>query len=181
MQQTSKYRVTGSLFFLALAVIFLPMLFDGAGVGLQEIPPVPPVSTEFAANASKLREYRDVAPGTDVVEKVTSLKANIDADGYHAQHGTKVGEPRLTPYNAQTQIWAVQVASFAERSNAEALRGKMQKGNFEAFISSHKVAGGATVHRVAVGPLLSLDDAKRLQELLGPRYKLQPDIVEMHP
>ena len=40
MDQQTRYRVTGSLFLVALAIICLPMLFDGEGLVSIELDPL---------------------------------------------------------------------------------------------------------------------------------------------
>ena len=40
MSEQTRYRITGSLFLLAVAVIFLPMLFDGDGIPRVVVEPV---------------------------------------------------------------------------------------------------------------------------------------------
>ena len=42
MQERTRYRVTGTLFLLSLAVILLPMLLDGAGEAPLVLPAVQP-------------------------------------------------------------------------------------------------------------------------------------------
>ncbi|MCY4566504.1 MAG: hypothetical protein OXE40_18700, partial [Gammaproteobacteria bacterium] len=65
MSEQIRYRITGSLFLLALAIIFLPMLFDGDGVPGVE---VALIETDFVPEA--VQRLEDAAPASDFAERV---------------------------------------------------------------------------------------------------------------
>ncbi|MEQ9004875.1 MAG: hypothetical protein RIE74_15050, partial [Pseudomonadales bacterium] len=120
MKEETRYRVTGSLFLLALAVICLPMLLDGAGLPARDLPALPMKQT--------LPELPDVvsrAPRTNLAERADALRAQTDQDGFLTDSGTRFGEPVLGTVDARTDVWAVQVASFAGDGNAEEFRGRL--------------------------------------------------------
>ncbi len=180
MHERNRYRITGSIFLIALAIILLPMLFDGAGVPVDEAPRMPqglPDNTSLP----EVPRFDEIVPASNVVDQVQELKDQVDADGFSTDDGTRVGEPRLGPANTETKIWAVQAASFAGLSNAKALRTQLREAGYEAFISSTKTAGGKVLHRVAVGPLLKKDDAQDIRRRVSTGFSLQPDIVSMTP
>lgn len=175
MSEQVRNRVTGAVFVLALAAIFLPMLFDGAGVRPPEIPP--PAATP---QGDPVPDYDEVVPASDVVEKVTQLRATVDAEGFDTQTGTRFGEPALTAPEASVsteRAWAVQVASFASQSNARKLRERLRDAKYEAFISSHKTAQGEVMHRVASGPYLSRAQAEEVRSMIGEQFSMQPTLV----
>ena len=135
-----RYRITGSIFLLAVLVIFVPMLFDADGVELK--PPANLANQVTAQNQQPSQnqqsspvQYDDLVPATDVVERVQQLGATVDEDGFHTTHGTRFGEPRLFPVNADTAVWAVQAASFAKLENARNFRNQIRQEGFEAFRS----------------------------------------------
>ena len=41
LTEQTRYRVTGAVFLVALAAIFLPMLFDGDGIAPLDLPDLP--------------------------------------------------------------------------------------------------------------------------------------------
>ncbi|MEM7079833.1 MAG: SPOR domain-containing protein [Pseudomonadota bacterium] len=176
MPEQTRNRVTGAIFLLALAAIFLPMLFDGAGVQAPDIPPASPVS-----QGQSVADYDDVVPATDVVERVSQLREAIDDDGYDVATGTRFGEPALTPPATDTpatKAWAVQVASFASEGNARKLRTRLRAASFEAFISSHKSDPDASVmYRVATGPYLSKSQAQEVLASIAGQFSMQPTLV----
>ena len=179
VQERTRYRVTGSLFLIALAVIFLPMLFDGAGTDTpQDIPAMP--TERFVPNPPP--RFEDIVPTTDVVERVSELRAEVDEEGFQTQNGTRIGEPVLSKADANTAVWAVQAATFGQVDNARKFRQRLRDAGMEAFISSAKSDSGDNVlYRVAVGPLLSPLDAQDLQARIQDEFSVSPQIVAMEP
>jgi len=177
MNERNRYRVTGSVFLIAVAVIFLPMIFDGAGAPIRDAPPVP---TRVNV-APVLQDIDDVVPATDVVKRVEELRQEVDDEGFATATGTRFGEPVLLPLRDRTTIWAVQAASFANHDNALAFRSKLRAGGYEAFISSVQDSSSESgkMHKVAVGPLLSQEDARAMQQAIGEIFAVQPVLTEM--
>ena len=175
MQERTRYRITGTVFLIALAVILLPMLFDGAGVDLPGAPAMPAAETR----GPPLPVYEEVVPATDVVERVTALADEVDADGFSAE-GTRFGEPVLQQPDDATAVWAVQAASFADVENARLFREELRALNLESFISSRK-RSGEIMHRVAVGPFLEKDDAEAVLTRIERSFDVGPVLVEMLP
>jgi DedD protein len=171
VKEETRYRVTGSLFLLALAVICLPMLLDGAGLPARELPPMP-----LAEQLPEVRALEPAAPESDFVTRVEKLREQVDEDGFLNQSGTRLGEPVLTPAAGRSDAWAIQVASFAELANAENFRTRLRTDGYEAFISTAK-ADGKVLNRVAVGPLLDRRRAQTLQEELSARYSVKAQVV----
>ncbi|MDE0064120.1 MAG: SPOR domain-containing protein [Gammaproteobacteria bacterium] len=172
MTEQTRYRITGSLFLLALAVIFLPMLFDGDGVpGVV----VAPVDVDFVPEA--VQRFEEAAPASDFAERVAELRQEVDEQGFHLETGTRIGEPVLSVPDDATDAWAVQLASFARQENAMDLRDKLRADGFEAFVTSYRPPGGDVLNRVAVGPFLDVSRAERLQRELSQRYEVEARIM----
>ncbi len=182
MHERTRYRVSGSLFLVALAVILLPMLFDGTSAPVSEIPPPPQAS---AAKVPKVPVYEDIVPITDVVAQVSKLKDEVDDEGFETTSGTRFGEPQLNTENEDTDVWAVQAGSFAQQQNALDFRLQLRSAGYEAFVSTAKDLGSESVptqvHRVAIGPLLSRQDAADISAQITRRFNIEPRIVEMTP
>ena len=176
MEESTRHRISGSIFLLALAVIFVPMLFDGGRHPNPEIPPAP----ADVALAEPTR-FEDIVPDTEVVAEVTELRAEVDSEGFVTRGGNeRFGHPRLTEEGAETSVWAVQAASFKELDNAQGLRRKLKEQGLEAFIASIK-HGDVVMHRVAVGPLLSRADGEQIQQRVNKAFDLKAQIVAMEP
>ncbi|MFT7651736.1 MAG: DedD protein [Limisphaerales bacterium] len=182
MHERTRYRISGSLFLLALAVIFIPMVFDGGGYPAETIPPIPliPRSSEITPTPT----YDEVVPTTSVVAEVAELAAEVDDFGFSSETGEKFGEPILIPANSETEIWAVQAASFAKIGNARSLRQALRELGLEAFISTAVDPAddkSPPRHRVAVGPLLERRDGVAIVEQIRQAFDVEPQLVEMQP
>ena len=187
-EKKTRYRLTGTIFLIAVAAVVLPMLFDGEGAAEIELPPVPPA--EFSVE-------RDQTPPPDMsaaLEARRELKEAIDEDGYATDTGTRIGEPVLLPADEakgkaedkpdparpDDAKWAVQVASFSQVENATGQRDSLLADGYAAFLSNVKREGEITT-RVAVGPLINRDDADRLKAELDERYQFDAVVVRFSP
>ena len=171
MDEQTRYRVTGSLFLLAVAVIVLPMLFDGGGMTPVNIAPI-----SVPEQSPVVVPLNEVAPDSDVMERVAEFRLEVDNEGYLRDSGTRFGEPVLTEIDPNTRVWAVQVASFADSDRAFKLRDELRSDGHDAFLSSHK-SGIEVLTRVAVGPFLSEADADTLRIRISEERSLQARIV----
>lgn len=160
MDEQTRYRATGSLFLIALAVICLPMLLDGEGMAPTRIAPVS--VPEVVPNVASLHE---VAPASELPARVEELSAQVDDQGFYTDSGARVGEPVLTTPTDSTRLWAVQVASFKDPDRARSLRNSLRQEGFEAFLSTVQ-QDDEVLSRVAVGPLLNESDAEAMREAL---------------
>ena len=172
----TRYRLTGSIFLIAVAAVVLPILFDGAGVEPMHLEPLQP--TGFAVEP-------DTSPVPDLTPALAArseLEAEIDADGFDRRTGTRVGEARLLPDDetAGDLKWAVQVASFERREYALARRNALLADGYEAFLSDAKRDGRITT-RVAIGPLVGHEDAVRLKAEVDSRYADAAVVVRFGP
>ena len=171
VESTTRYRTTGIVFLVALAVIFLPMLFDGAGVQHSELPPMRPV-----APIEPVPAIDDVAPVSDTEARADALRAEVDGDGYDQQTNTAFGAPVLSEPGDDTSVWAVQVASFADETNAHEFRRQLHRDGYNALLS-HVRSDGQELIRVAIGPLFERADADALRLELSTAYDLDARLM----
>ena len=177
MTEQTRYRITGAVFLVAVAAIAFPMLFDGAGIEPLELPPVepiPPIDVSAIEDAPPPPDSAALLAGRD------ALRAEIDAEGYRRETGTRMGDPVLAEEAAAppapAEAWAVQVGSFASHERALAMRDRLRADGYDALLSSIK-RSSMKMTRVAVGPMVERDNAERLRQELGARYDVQPRIV----
>ena len=130
--------------------------------------------------------YDEVVPASDVVEKVTQLRAKVDSKGFSTEaHRTLFGEPILTPVRSESSVFAVQLATFVEMKNARAFREKLRAEGSAAFVSSFLDVGRGVNkvekvrYRVAVGPLLSHTGADEMRDVLAKKYDVDAIVVDM--
>ena len=90
-------------------------------------------------------------------------------------------QPRTEPAKptaSTTGMWAVQLASFSNKENAEALAASLRKQGYAAFLSQLQTSAGE-LHRVRVGPQKDLASAEAMAaRLLKANHKGQ---VVPHP
>lgn len=196
MQENIRYRTIGAIFLVSVGVIVLPMLLDSP---TRHAPPEldhevfeqgpeesqNPVDGE-ASSGIGFPIYDEVVPASDVVEKVTQLRAKVDSKGFSTEaHRTLFGEPILTAVRSDSSVFAVQLATFVNLKNARAFREKLRAEGSAAFISSFLDIGrGANKaekvrYRVAVGPLLSHTGADEMRDVLAKKYDVDAIVVDM--
>lgn len=115
------------------------------------------------------RRFPQVAPPVDGKPSIAQKGFN----GVEVQGGT--GSSTLAS-PSKSSAWAVQLGSFSKRSNAVALRDRMQARGYSAFISpTAENPGGLT--RVYVGPESSKDQAAKLALKLSQETQLSGLVV----
>lgn len=203
MNERARNRLVGSIILVSLAVLFLPMLFDGAGIEQRELPAMPAGPVHRAPAPMLDAEAPDWAFVDEVrVRRDDPERAGVDGRGRHeaapaststgvagagAEDGeTGSGEEERTPQEAlpDTRLaddgtplaWSVQLATFAAADNAEALRTRLLADGYEAYLNT-VTAGDRVLHRVAVGPRLDRGAVDRLRGELAARYELEGVVV----
>ena len=194
MQENIRYRTIGAVFLMSVGVIVLPMLLDSptrqsASEPVHKLYDQAQRAAEADSDAGSgvgFPIYDEVVPTSDVVEKVTQLRAKVDSKGFSTEpHRTLFGEPILTPVRQDSSVFAVQLATFVNLKNARAFREKLRAEGSAAFVSSFLDIGrGANKvekvrYRVAVGPLLSHTDADEMRDVLAKKYDVDAIVVDM--
>lgn len=197
MNEVTRYRLIGSIFLLAVAAIFLPMIFDAPNPSVQEISTsaelpsgtLPLIVNNLDTTAETIEkmkasqvEMNQTFARSDMLERVGELRNQVDDDGYWIGNGTRFGEPILQPLRSDTKAFAVQLATFDEPENAENLRELLRQDGQEAFISQYKQRGLTSEkirYRVAVGPMLSHTLAKEKRKSYTQKYEVQAIVVAM--
>jgi DedD protein len=191
---TVKQRLAGAIVLIALGVIFIPMLLDGAGMKEKDrlelrMPPKPkydfprhieelplpepaeedvPVPDKPAASATK-----DASPASEVrPEKTVKVTPKVE-------ELVKEESPPAVPAsrNPGLDSYVIQVGSFGGRKNALLLRDKLRKSGFTAFVENVK-AQGKLMTRVKVGPVVKRKEAESLLQRLDKEMKLQGQIIK---
>ena len=197
MNDVTRYRLIGTIFLLSLAVIFLPMIFDAPAPSLQDIAstsdlndtqtfesvdPRAEVESLIAQMERDQQAMEQAFADSKLQEKVDGLRELVDADGYWVENGTRFGEPILLPIGDETEVFAVQLATFDEQVNARKMRERLLGDGEEAFISQYKqrgLGGEKIRYRVAVGPMLSHTLAKEKRTSYTQTYGVEAIVVAM--
>lgn len=168
-------RAVGVAVFVALGVIFIPMLFEGdtldPKIGDAGVMPLAP-NDDITSRVHSLDD-----------ETIDRLEKSADATTTEAQtdESLAVAEPSgenkvpklekeehlgeegpiasLVPTNLEA--WSVQLGSFADVENAVRLVEKLRQAGYPAYLEHEAVTRGVSA-KVHVGPELKRDDAEQL-------------------
>ncbi|HBK11208.1 MAG TPA: hypothetical protein DDZ32_00095 [Gammaproteobacteria bacterium] len=196
--ERTRMRATTLVVAVALALILIPMVFDEPATDYQTLTVAGsgPLSSERAMALQKqlqqplgqsptVVDFDQAVPATDLIDRVRQLAAEVDADGYNTQDGTRFGEPILQEMTESSRVLAVLVDQRNDITEARALRQQMRDQGYEAFISTAKLEVGGEnsseniVHRVAIGPLLSHTEAEEMRDDISRANNLNARVVEM--
>jgi DedD protein len=196
-------RIVGALVLVALAVIFVPMLFNRDDADQQIAVDAPAMPETPAAPIIETQPVEVPEPAVEAIPKdyeiieedsvaESSIPANpIDPVPAEAQPAPEAPEqavtaaPPLMPENAEEQrldtanlpvSWSVQLASLSSRENAEKLQKTLRSQGYNAYI---RTADG--MNRVFVGPLVERAEANRLRDQLQRQHKLDGFVVRFKP
>jgi len=204
-----KQRLVGILVMTALAIVFIPMLFNfDPSVPLDEtsqIPPAPdiePVSIDeptIPEGAAAAIDHEKVfALGSITGEDTPVPVAQVAADQPAAKpqptevkapstevtaQPTEKAPPTPTPKLTESGLpesWIIQVASYREVASAEQLVQKLQQAGFKAFVRP-ATSAGVTVHRVYVGPHILRKNADMEKARIDASFGVKSLILPFEP
>ena len=205
LDKVFKQRMVGALVLIALAVIFLPMLFSRQDEERQiqvdaptapQMPVMPEVKVEpvpvpepqaIAEEPAPPAEPELVAPHKPAAAPVAPVVSKP------AVAATK--PPAVTPAQAVAQApakldttqkrvdpnglpisWSIQLVSLSNRASADAMQKTLRNQGYNAYVRS---SGG--MNRVFVGPLLERAEADRLRDVLDKQQNLKGFVVRFQP
>ncbi len=186
MSKKLKQRIVGLLVLGAMTAIIVPILLDISQSSQTDmiVSPIPDKPDGFIVKRLSLDAPQKLAE-LDGVPKPVEQPATSNP--------TKIVESQKLPGSFQSeppeavieikkslkkpQAWVVQLASFSSEKNALALRNKLQKAGYRAFIERINIAADKKF-RVKVGPELSKNIAKSLQIDLMDEFLLKGVVVK---
>ncbi|HCT7636578.1 SPOR domain-containing protein [Pseudomonas aeruginosa] len=197
LERGLKQRIVGALVLIALAVIFLPMLFtreDESRQVVVEAPPRPqaPAMPSVEVQPTEVPELQpgeeDIAP--EIVEEGSPAAAGQPSQpigGLPATPPPSQPQPPAAPpspppvekrldANNLPQSWSVQLASLSNRARAEELQKTLRSQGYNAYIRSFD-----GMNRVFVGPVIQRAEADRLRDQLSKQQKLNGFVVRFQP
>ena len=202
LDKVFKQRMVGALVLVALAVIFLPMLFSRQDEQRQiqvDAPSAPqmPVMPQVQVEPVAVPEPQVIAQEPAVVEQpVVQQQAPAPVAPVVAKPVVVAPKPPVvTPAQSVAQApakldttqkrvdpnglpisWSVQLVSLSNRASADNLQKTLRNQGYNAYVRS---SGGMS--RVFVGPLLERAEADRLRDLLGKQQNLKGFVVRFQP
>ena len=190
-----KQRMIGALVLLALAVIFLPMLFTREDEVRQVVveappmpkaPPAPRVEVEPVAVPEPVILPEEPPPSTAVAS--TPATPAVPAASTGTRDKTQAANPAPPPAQAKVAeasrldanslpaSWSIQLASLSSSANAQALQKTLRSQGYNAYI--RHVDG---MNRVYVGPVIERSEANRLRDQLKRQHSLSGFVVRFQP
>ncbi|MFK8078098.1 MAG: SPOR domain-containing protein [Granulosicoccus sp.] len=163
-----RQRLWGAAVFVAIMVIVLPLLLDGAG------------SESQFRRVEKLRQEPPQIVDEDGISRIQSIpQAVSNAPAPVApQTSTTATRPstesvketlRQSRSAAPLTAWVVQAGSFNDQENAIAVRNSLRRSGFASFVRDREAV--TDPFKVLVGPMISeksADDVReKVESLLG--------------
>nr|WP_312668844.1 SPOR domain-containing protein [Stutzerimonas nitrititolerans] len=186
-------RMVGALVLIALAVIFVPMLFnreDDAQRVEVDAPAMPktPAMPDVEVQPVEVPEpaAEPFPEEFEIIEEGPETEAQVPAEPITAPPA--VAEPTPTPPAERPEpeqrldaanlpvSWSVQLASLSNRESAEALTAKLRSQGYNAYVRTFE-----GMNRVFVGPLVERAEANRLRDVLERQQKLKGFVVRFKP
>jgi DedD protein len=172
MDQRLKQRLVGAAVIGALVVVFVPMLLDHGGRPLPDIDDAPIPPPPEAGFRERIEPRVEVPPPAGTPPEAAPPAAGPPSRAPEEpapRAGAGVREeppprPAAEPPGDAADpprggAWVIQVGSFSDPENAEALVERLREAGFTAFREDARVGARAT-HRVLVGPTLLRGDAR---------------------
>ena len=191
-----KQRLVGAIVLVSLAVIVIPMLLDGGDGGRMpvngsNVPPAPDYEFEAMEIPLRLPEgpervERESPPATPATPEPPQTKPapRIERKPLVMSKPAETAAPKPlvkpepaavaagAPADADGGDWVVQLGSFSSAGNANALRDRVKKEGFSAFVEKHGTENGPS-YRVRVGPVSGREKAEALRDRIERKLQLK--------
>ncbi len=192
MNQGAKQRIVGTVVLLALALIFLPIIFDGNGSYQapvsSRIPEAPVISIlpeplqsrpvivgdiEPNPTTSATNSRSDITDTATVEVPVAELTDIVEVTESEPVFSREV--PQLTN-SGLPQAWSVRLGSFSDADNADKLILRLQAAGYKAYTRSIESEQGSLTG-VFVGPWLDRAQVNEYQQKLQQEFNLAGLVV----
>lgn len=177
-----KQRIVGALVLVALAVIFLPMLFSRPDEQRQVVvdAPVMPSMPAIPEQSVVPVEVPEPEPIPEPPQPLQDQVGSVPVQPEPVVTAPAQAEPAKSvshlDANSLPVSWSVQLASLSSRERAVELQQRLRAQGYNAYVRS--VDG---MNRVFVGPVIERAEANRLRDQLNRQQKLNGFIVRFQP
>ena len=197
-----KQRLIGLGVLVALAVIFIPVLFNFQPSKpldqASQIPPAPDILPVDIAEPippavdNEVPDPDDIFTLMEIDENEEASTSTLEKDDNSVvaerelpQQTTENirAEPEVAPKlldNGLPESWVVQVGSFSELETAKKQVSRLQKAQYKAFHQQGSV-DGKQVFRVFVGPFISRNSAEQEKKLIDKSLGVSSFILSYEP
>jgi DedD protein len=180
LDKNLKQRIVGALVLVALAVIFLPMLFSRPDDLRQVVVDAPPMPS--TPEMLPVKQEPVIVPEAEPLpDEPQAAEADLPVSPEVATPAPEESPAAAPPVsrldaNSLPVTWSVQLASLATRASAEELQKKLRSKGYNAYVRTFE-----DKNRVLVGPVVDRAEADRLRDLLDRQMKLKGFIVRFEP
>jgi len=186
VKQGTKQRVVGTIVIVSLALIFLPIIFDGQGSHQTQIAsripeqPVVPILPEPQQSRPVIISDADLVaietkPESELVTKniEESISDPIEVSASESAFTRDI--PTLNPAGLPNG-WSIRLGSFSEASNASDLMQRLQTAGYKAYIRDID-SEQAELTGVFVGPWLERALVNDYIDQLWDEFQLEGMVV----
>lgn len=170
-----RQRLWGAAVFVAIMVIVLPLLLDGAGSESQfrrveKLRQEPPniVDEDGISRIQSIPQPASNAP-VPVAPQAKAADVAVAPSNYQQASDSVRETLRQNRSAAPLTAWVVQAGSFNDQENAIAVRNSLRRSGFASFVRDREAV--TDPFRVLVGPMISeksADEARiKVESLLG--------------
>ena len=186
MKQGTKQRVVGTIVIVSLALIFLPIIFDGQGSHQTQtasrIPeqPVVPILPEPQQSRPVIISDADLVaietkPESELVTKAIEESISDPIEVSASESAFTRDIPTLNPAGLPNG-WSIRLGSFSEASNASDLMQRLQTAGYKAYIRDID-SEQAELTGVFVGPWLERALVNDYIDQLWDEFQLEGMVV----
>jgi len=168
-----KEKIFGLIVIIALAVIFIPMLFNATSEHHQKlVPPIPIVPSVKTIPEVKPAEAKpaEVKPAEVKPAEVKPVEVKPE----------KSKEAKHIKEQVEKRGWVVQLGLFAMPVHTKTLIKKLKEAGYPAYTRQIH-SQGQELTLVLVGPYVKKSDAKKLISTLEREFKLEGLMVHHEP
>lgn len=162
MDDGLKQRMVGAIVLVAIAMIFLPMLFDdnmsNNGVDETQIPPPPQMADLASTKTDQFIEKIPEVETADQNQQKTWKEQDSAPNAFDEEAVSAPSDPVSEPAsvvkisdNGLPQSWTLQVGTFGDKANAQTLSDTLIKKGYQSYVREIKDDKGSTF-KVFVGP-----------------------------
>lgn len=200
MNQGAKQRIVGTVVLLALALIFLPIIFDGEGSYQAPVSSRIPETPIISILPEPIQTRPEIVGGVVAIEPETVTTVSLSEDDVEDLNDVvedtaeeAITEPeqevaitesqpifeREVPQlneNGLPQGWSVRLGSFSDAENASNLVGRLQAAGYKAYTRPIPSDQGSLTG-VFVGPWLDRGQVNDYQQQLQEEFSLAGLVV----
>ncbi len=150
MNENLKNRIVGAAIIIALAVIIIPMLFQGTGqkaLKFKEIKNQEEIIFKYSEEVEELYQDKSL--------NIKTIKNNLDTKiiNYKDLKNKKDN-------NSSTKKWIIKVGSYSKKLNAEKQIQNLSEKKHQSFIMKSE-KDNKILYSVNIGPFFSVEDVKK--------------------